>query len=160
GFGGYPEGCAYTDKNNWSPRIGLSWSPMAKTVVRAGSGIFYAFEDFNGLLQLARGLPTNVAQNLNAPSSFTPSFRGFDIFGASTDIGNVALSQAGIDLNQRTSYSPQVSLSIQKEVARNTVVETSYQGTWGIKLQQNVMPNNAQPGSGSVDPRRPYGGVV
>jgi len=112
GLGGYPEGCAYTDKNNWSPRIGLVWSPIAKTVIRAGGGIFYALTDFNGLLQLARGLPTNISQNLNAASSFTPSFQGFDIFGASAEVGSVALSQAGLDLRQRTSYSPQVSFSV------------------------------------------------
>src|SRR5262249_40596920 len=29
GLGGYPEGCAYTDKNNWSPRLGVVWSPRA-----------------------------------------------------------------------------------------------------------------------------------
>jgi hypothetical protein len=133
---------------------------MPKTVVRAGGGIFYALTDFNGLLQLARGLPTNVSQNLNAASSFTPSFQGFDIFGNSTEVGAIALSQAGIDLHQRSSYSPQVSLSIQRELAKNTILEATYQGTWGIKLQQNVQPNNAQPGPGPVDPRRPYAGVV
>jgi hypothetical protein len=31
-----------TDKNNIAPRIGISWSPMKNTVVRAGYGIFYA----------------------------------------------------------------------------------------------------------------------
>jgi hypothetical protein len=30
------------DKNNFAPRIGISWSPMKNTVVRAGYGIFYA----------------------------------------------------------------------------------------------------------------------
>ena len=40
------------------------------------------------------------------------------------------------------------------------MVEATYLGTFGIKLQQNVQPNNAQPGAGAVDPRRPYAGVV
>jgi len=31
-----------TDKNNFAPRIGISWSPLKDTVVRAGYGIFYA----------------------------------------------------------------------------------------------------------------------
>ena len=26
----------------------------------------------------------------------------------------------------------------------------------GLKLEQNVQPNNAQPGLGAIDPRRPY----
>src|SRR5690606_10019005 len=115
GLGGYPKGCAFTDKNNWSPRVGIAWAVNDKTVVRAGGGIFYALTDFNGLLQLARGLPTNISQNLNAAGSFVPSVRGFDIFGASATVGNIALSQAGLDLYQRTSYSPQISFSVQRE---------------------------------------------
>lgn len=30
------------DKNNFAPRIGVSWSPMKNTVVRAGYGMFFA----------------------------------------------------------------------------------------------------------------------
>jgi hypothetical protein len=160
GLGGYPKGCAFTDKNNFAPRLGLSFRAMEKTVVRAGAGIFYANTDFNGLLQLARGLPTNISQNLNAPSNFVPSFRGFDIFGSATEVGRIAVSQASIDLYQRTSYSPQISFSIQRELSSSTLVEASYLGTFGIRLQQNVQPNNAMPGSGAVDPRRPYAGLL
>lgn len=160
GLGGYPKGCAYMDRNNFSPRVGISFQATPKTVIRAGGGIFYANTDFNGLLQLARGLPTNVSQNLNAPSNFVPSFRGFDIFGPSAEVGRIAVSQASLDLFQRTSYSPQVSFSIQREITPNSVLEASYLGTWGIKLQQNVQPNNAMPGSGPVDPRRPYAGLI
>lgn len=160
GRGGYPRGCAYVDKNNFAPRFGLAWNALPKTVVRMGGGIFYANTDFNGLLQLARGLPTNISQNLNAPSAFVPSFRGFDIFGSGATVGTIALSQAALDLYQRTSYSPQVSFSIQREISANSVLEVSYLGTFGIKLQQNVQPNNAPPGAGAVDPRRPYAGVV
>jgi hypothetical protein len=160
GLGGYPKGCAYMDKNNFSPRVGISAQVTPKTVIRAGGGIFYANTDFNGLLQLARGLPTNVSQNLNAPSNFVPSFQGFDIFGPSATVGDVAVSQATLDLFQRTSYSPQVSFSIQREITQNSVLEVSYLGTFGIKLQQNVQPNNAMPGAGAVNPRRPYAGLV
>ncbi len=160
GLGGYPEGCAYTDKNNWSPRLGLVFNPLPKTVVRAGAGVFYSLTDFNGFLQLARGLPTNISQNLSAASSFVPTYRNFDIFGSSTDVGAIALSQAGLDLHQRTSYSPQISFSVQQEVAKNTIFEATYLATFGIKLQQNVQPNNARPGSAAVDPRRPYAGLV
>jgi hypothetical protein len=159
-LGGYPGGCAYTDKNNFSPRIGLAWNAAPKTVIRAGGGVFYALTDMNGFLQLARSLPTNLQQNLNAASTFVPSFRGFDIFGSSAEVGRTALTAAGLDLFQRTSYSAQTSFSIQRELARDTIVEATYLMTLGIKLQQNVQPNNAQPGTAAVDPRRPYAGVA
>jgi hypothetical protein len=48
---------------------------------------------------------------------------------------------------------------LQRELAPDLVIEAGYLATLGIKLQQNVQPNNAQPGRGAVDPRRPYGGL-
>jgi hypothetical protein len=158
GRGGYPRGCAYTDKNNFSPRVGLAWTPIARTVLRAGVGIFYSLTDNNGLFRLAATLPNNIGQTLNA-NNFVPQWTNFDVFGGAT-VGSVAVQQAALDINQRTSYSPQWSLSIQREIGRDMVVEASYLGSLGVKLQQNVQPNNAQPGAGAVDPRRPYAGLV
>src|SRR5262249_30189642 len=43
--------------------------------------------------------------------------------------------------------------------SRETVLEIGYLATLGLKLEQNVQPNNAQPGTGAVDPRRPLLGV-
>jgi hypothetical protein len=158
GQGGYPDGCAYTDYNNISPRLGIAWSPNAKTVVRAGGGIYYATTDNNGLYQLAITLPNNISQSLT-PNAFIPSIFNFNPFGGAV-VGPVAVTQPSLDLHQRTSYSPQWSLSIQRELSRDMVVEAGYLGTLGVKLQQNVQPNNSQPGAGSVDPRRPFGGLV
>jgi len=39
------------------------------------------------------------------------------------------------------------------------VVEAGYLANAGIKLEQNVQPNNAQPGAATLQPRRPYYGV-
>jgi hypothetical protein len=83
----------------------------------------------------------------------------FNPFGGAV-VGPVAVTQPSLDLRQRTSYSPQWSLSIQHELHADMIVELGYLATLGIKLQQNVQPNNSQPGAGSVDPRRPYGGIV
>jgi hypothetical protein len=158
GQGGYPDGCAYTDYNNFSPRLGLAWSPDAKTVIRAGGGVYYASTDNNGLYQLAITLPNNISQSLT-PNNFIPSIFNFNPFGGAV-VGPVAVTQPSIDLHQRTSYSPQWSFSVQREIAKDMLVEAGYLGTLGVKLQQNVQPNNSQPGSASVDPRRPYGGIV
>ncbi|MFN3322909.1 MAG: TonB-dependent receptor domain-containing protein [Bryobacteraceae bacterium] len=158
GQSGTPRGCAYTDRNNFSPRVGIVWSPQQKTVVRLGSGIFYAAWDANPLFRLAAGLPNNIIQTL-ASNNFIPQFSNFDIFGPAV-VGPRAVQQAGIDIDQRTSYSAQWSASVQREVRRDMVIEAGYLATMGIKLQQNVQVNNAQPGAGAVDPRRPYGGMV
>jgi hypothetical protein len=69
------------------------------------------------------------------------------------------VQQRSIDINQRTSYSTQWTFSIQQELGRDIILELGYQGDAGLKLEQNVQPNNAQPGLGAVDPRRPYKGL-
>jgi hypothetical protein len=157
GESGYPKGCAYTDKNNFAPRVGLAWAAKPKWVVRAGAGMFYALTDANGLFRLAAGLPDNIAQTLTS-NNVTPQFKNLDIFGPAV-AGPVQIQAAGIDLNQRTSYSLQWNFSVQHELAPNMVIEAGYLATLGLKLQQNVQPNNAQPGAGAIDPRRPYLGV-
>jgi hypothetical protein len=39
------------------------------------------------------------------------------------------------------------------------LVEAGYLATLGLKLEQNVQPNNSLPGLGAVDPRRPFQGL-
>ncbi len=157
GASGYPSGCAYTDYNNFAPRAGIVWSVTPRTVIRAGGGMFYSLTDANPLFRLAAGLPNNIAQTLTS-NSVTPQFSSLDIFGPAV-AGPVQIQAAGIDLNQRTTYSLQWNFSVQREIVKNVVIEAGYLATAGIKLEQNVQPNNAQPGAGAIDPRRPYVGL-
>jgi Carboxypeptidase regulatory-like domain/TonB dependent receptor len=154
GQSGYPKGCAYTDYNNFAPRLGVVWAATSKTVLRAGAGIFYAGNDLNPLFRLAAGLPDNLIQTLTS-NNFIPQYRGFDIFGPAA-VGPVQIQQAGIDINERTSYSIQWTFTVQRELWHRLAFEAGYMASLGLKLEQNVQPNNAQPGLGAVDPRRPY----
>jgi hypothetical protein len=79
-------------------------------------------------------------------------------FGANV-VGPVQLQAAALDLHERSSYSLQWNLAVQRELSHNMVLEVGYLATLGLKLEQNVQPNNAMPGPGNVDPRRPYLGV-
>ena len=154
GQSGYPKGCAHTDFNNFAPRLGVVYAMNSKTVIRAGSGVFYSNNDLNPLFRLAAGLPNNLAQTLTS-NNFVPQFKGFDIFGPAV-VGPTQIQQAGIDINQRTSYSVQWTFTIQRELWHKLAFETGYMASLGLKLEQNVQPNNAQPGLGAVDPRRPF----
>jgi hypothetical protein len=159
GQAGYPKGCAYTDKNNFAPRLGIVWAATPKTVIRAGSGFFYANNDLNPLFRLAAGLPGNIAQTLNS-DNFVPRFKNMDVFGPAV-VGPVQIQAAGIDINQRSSYMIQWNASVQREVAKDIVIEAGYLASLGLKLEQNVQPNNALPSIDSnIDARRPYAGVT
>ncbi len=48
---------------------------------------------------------------------------------------------------------------MQRELGDAWVVEAGYVGTRGRFLEQNVQPNNAMPGTGAVNPRRPFAGM-
>lgn len=69
GQSGYPKGCAYTDKNNFAPRLGVVWRAEARTVVRAGAGVYYAATDANPLFRLAAGIPATWRRRLPITTS-------------------------------------------------------------------------------------------
>jgi hypothetical protein len=158
GQSGYPKGCASTDYNNFAPRLGVVWAANPKTVIRGGGGVFYSGNDMNPLFRLAAGLPDNIAQTLTS-NNFVPQYRGFDIFGPAV-VGPVQIQQAGIDLQQRTTYSMQWTFTLQRELWHKVAFEVGYMASLGLKLEQNVQPNNSQPGLGAVDPRRPYAALT
>jgi Carboxypeptidase regulatory-like domain/TonB-dependent Receptor Plug Domain/TonB dependent receptor len=155
GKSGHPAGCAYTNWTNYSPRAGLVWSANPKTVIRAGGGLYYGTQDGNTLLKLAQSLPTTYAQTLTF-NAFVPQNPNLNVFTAAI-VGSQAISAASIDAHQKNPYSPQWSLNIQREIAKQTVVEVGYLGSLGVHLEQNVQPNNGLPGTAV---KRPYFGLT
>jgi len=158
GQNGMPKGCAYTDKNNVAPRVGFSWLASERLVVRGGAGLYFSPQDANPLFRLAAGLPGNIAQTLTFNAFVPANAPGYNIFGPAM-LGPVQIQQAGIDLFQQTSQSTQWTLAVQRQLANEWITEVSYTGTRAKYLEQNVQPNNALPGLGAVDPRRPFGGL-
>ena len=154
GEDGYPEGCAYTNWHDFSPRLGFAWSVNTKTVVRAGVGVYYGTQDGNTLLKLAQTLPTTYAQTLTF-NAYVPSCERWPTLRPS--VGKASIQAAAIDLHQGTPYSPQWSLNIQRQIAPETVIEIGYFGDAGIHLEQNVQVNNSMPGTAV---KRPYFGLT
>jgi Carboxypeptidase regulatory-like domain/TonB dependent receptor len=156
GRDGYPDGCAATNWKNFSPRVGAAWAVGAKTVVRAGAGLYYGTQDDNTLLKLAQSLPTTYNQTLTAPSAYVPSSTISNVFSPAV-VGSASIQAAAIDPGQGTPYSPQWSLNVQRELASKTVLEVGYLGTGGVHLEQNVQVNNSMPGTTA---KRPYFGLT
>jgi len=172
---GVPKGLSNTYYKSFAPRIGIAWSPDAKdgllgklfggagkTSIRAGFGIFYnpveqlvleqfsaeppfggstfvfntqfntpflgqdgqtAFPNpFNGILNPPRGQPVDWSV-----------FRPILLFGQAAK-------------NPRTQYAEQYNLTIQREVAKDLVLQLSYVGRQGHRLlaSQDLNPGNPQ----------------
>jgi hypothetical protein len=145
GQDGYPDGCGYTNKKNFSPRLGVAWSVNSKTVIRAGGGVYYGTQDGNTLLKLAQSLPSTYNQTLTF-NAYVPSVTLGNVFGPAV-VGTASIQAAALDLHQGTPYSPQWSFNIQRTLAKDTVVEVGYLGSAGVHLEQNVQINNSMPGT-------------
>ncbi len=146
-----------TDKNNFAPRIGIAYRPFndVKTVIRAGFGTFYNYQIVgNGITPLSRNSPFRQRQTSGPfPLTTRPLPNVGDLF-----VGIPSVVPPGIDENFRTAYINQWSLGIQRELAENLVLDVSYLGSTGHKLPLQVNINQAFPGPGSVNSRRPFQG--
>jgi hypothetical protein len=130
-----------SDKNNFSPRVGIAWDPFkkGKTVVRAGYGLYYD-QPLVGIFE----------QNafVNPPYNNSAVFSGAGVGFSSPSggaLGNLpvrALIASSPDF--RTPEMQQWSFGVQHEVIRNVVAEVSYVGTRGDHLIRPVNINYPQ----------------
>lgn len=132
------------DTNNFSPRIGVAYSPWNSWVVRAGYGIFFdrevlanlnralekdgvhGFEQFLDGPAAALTFQQNGGGAVNAPSLLPPS---------------VYRPQPGLP----TPYSQQANLSIEHLLASNMTATASYLFVRGIQLPRTVNVNLLPP---------------
>jgi hypothetical protein len=153
GVGGQPRQLWSADRNNFAPRIGITWNPLKNTVVRTGYGIFYvplgidrmtvnqsgytlrnalvpSFD--NGLTfaaSLSNPFPSGIQRPLGAAG------------GLATDIGR---SISFFNGTPRNGYMQRFSFGVQQELPAQVLVDVSYVGNRGTKLAVN-RPYNALP---------------
>lgn len=160
GQNGASRGLVTTDKNDFSPRVGLAWSPFKnnKTVFRAGYGRFFSYQE------IRTGDPLQLAYNL--PFFFEPSFVSDGITPILTVSGgfpplNVNDAKfAGVTSNDSRLHAPvtdEWNFNVQHELPANILVEVAYVGAKSTHLQVLVDHNqDPVPGPGDVQSRRPY----
>ncbi len=138
----------------FAPRLGLSYSLNAKTVIRAGAGLFFDKPEGNiifgqpGIVPFLQAASFTNGQlaNPTGPGGATPT-----IFGMSS-----------IDPNLRVSRTAQYSMSVQHEARFGTQLQAAYVGNVGRHLlrQPNInVPSFAAAqaaGSVNIDTIRPY----
>lgn len=168
GDAGSPSGVNFPDKNDWAPRVGFAWDPRGngRTSLRGAFGVFYDIlkgEDnlqFNGQepfyastgLQFSplSGNPTAEVNYLTAPFTATgvqnpfpsqPPPKNLDFAAA----GFLPIGASGsvfvVDPHLRTPYTYQYHLTLQHEVANNTIAEASYVGSSSHSLTALTQAN-------------------
>ncbi len=141
------------DFNNFAPRVGFAWDPTGsgKTALRANWGIFYdrligataGSVDNNtpGFAQVvnlypnrASGADARLSDGIPLPQQPTaPILRP----AANRGTDNLFLFAP----NLRTGYVQHYSLTLQREIFKNTFIEAGYVGTHGTKLFMDLNLN-------------------
>jgi outer membrane receptor protein involved in Fe transport len=152
---GAPNGVNFPNKTNFAPRFGFAWDPQgdAKTSVRGGIGMFYDILKGEDNLQFNGQAPffSSVSLQSFSPLNGTPPTVNYlaqpflangatNPFPSQPPTSNLDFNAAGfipfggssvyfVDPHLRTPYSYQYNLSIQREVARNLMLELAYVGS-------------------------------
>ena len=155
------------DYRDWGPRLGLAYSAIAKTVIRAGYGISYSFFNRVGSAQeginapqALFGIQTQSISGGVVPANFLTTQNSF-----TTGIDNPASFNPltsnidYIDANTRWPYIQSWFLSVERELPRDWVVELAYNGNHSLRLPIIADYNQAVPnqpgGTLGVQARRP-----
>jgi outer membrane receptor for ferrienterochelin and colicin len=133
------------DTNNFSPRIGLAWSPSSKWVVRAGYGTFF---DRYVLASLTRAIEFNGSQGFEqvidgsaAASAFAGAGGGSQI----ASISGVAPSIYQPDPHMATPYSQQANAGAEYLLAKDVTFRADYLFVRGVKLSRTLNVNLLPP---------------
>jgi outer membrane receptor protein involved in Fe transport len=160
---GVPAGLTQTYYKAFAPRIGIAWSPgtSGKTSIRAGWGLFYNPIEQLVLEQFSAEPPFGgsvflVETMFNTP--FYPQSGGFaypNPFNGIQDpprnqpvdwsLFRPALLFGEFQPHMRSQYSAQYNLTIQRELAKDLVLQVGYVGTQGHRLLATKDLNRATP---------------
>jgi hypothetical protein len=154
GQNNYPEGLMFPNRANFAPRLGIAQSiPRLGLVAHVAYGIFYTPVDMNTWCNQRHNVPY-VFPLTSQSDPFTPSITTLNF--PATVLGTSVISFTGLQLHAPAQYIQQWSTSIEKQLGAETTVELGYLGAGGFHLQRSHLINNAQPGPGLIQPRRPH----
>jgi len=178
-YGGvYGKTLIHPDLNDFAPRIGFAWAMDDKTVLRGGFGTSYIHytragsgdilainapqAQFAAVTQItpttsnhcSTPLPAQIiATGSTKPSCYATSDQGYPS-GLVTTFNSATDNITWINKNRRDSYVENAFLSVQRELAKNTILDVAYIFNHGLKLEGFINGNQKNPSNGFA---RPYG---
>ena len=151
-----PYNISYTDKKQFGPRLGVSFSADPNTVFRAGIGIFYEPEGTSGRVNLNM-LPFRLNETQSQTQNATPTRTLADFFlGAplSSPLANPSLvpTKTHMAVGRNVHYS----FDMQHQFSSRDVFDIGYVGNRGVHLNSSNDFNDPTPAPGAIQARRPY----
>jgi hypothetical protein len=156
------------DGNNFMPRIGLAYSLTPKTVLRAGYGIFYTSMGIRrgDVIQTGFSYTTSLVPTLDSGLTFISSLANpfpngiTEAPGASQGV-NTYLGQNISFFNTKlaTPYMQRWQFGLQRELPGRVVLEATYMGNRGTKLETTRNLNGTQLEYLSTSPVRDQGRI-
>jgi hypothetical protein len=176
GGGVYGHTLVNPDLKDFGPRLGFAYAADAKTAVRGGFGISYSHYTRAGsgdilainapqaqFASVTQSTPTTtnhcnplpaqiIAVGATTPSCFATSDQGYPS-GLVTTFNPATDNITYVPKNTKDSYVESYFLSVQRQLAKNSLVDLAYVGNHGLKLQGFLNANQKNPSLGFA---RPY----
>jgi Carboxypeptidase regulatory-like domain len=153
GVSGNPSRTWSTAYAKVAPRVGFSYAATPTTVVRAGYGILYLPTSERGYGDATVGF-SQTTNMLTTVNGFTPvntldnPFPSGVLLPAGAAAGvtvSTGSTVSGFLYHTPVSYEQQWNGGLEQDLGKGVVLNLNYGGSHGVKLPQNLTPNDLQP---------------
>lgn len=145
------------DMNNFEPRVGFAATFGKSWVLRGGYGISYS-PALMGSDQAFRNAPFSSTYSVVTSTPGLPANRLSD--GLPVPVANSVTNPSGslsaVAFSGATPYVHQYNVTLQRQLPFGLTATASYVGVIGRDVVLSVPINDAAPGVGTVQQRRPY----
>jgi hypothetical protein len=129
------------------PSLGLVW--------HVAYGVFFTPVDMNTWCNQRHNIPYVFPETAQS-DNYTPNAAIANYNFAPPVLGKTVVSFTGMSLHASPQYIQQWSTSLEKSLGQKSTIEVGYIGSGGWHLQRAHLINNAPPGPGLIQPRRPF----
>jgi len=145
---------------DYAPRVGFAYAVTPDIAIRGGLGTSFAHYTRAGSGDiLPINAPSALFVSVTQPSTATTAgFRTLDQgypAGLATNFTPGTDNITYIPKDTEDSYVESFFLSVQKELAKNTLLDIAYIGNHGLKLQGFLNANQGNPSLGLANPTSP-----
>jgi hypothetical protein len=164
GGGVYGKTLVNPSLGDYAPRVGFAYAATPSIAVRGGYGTSFVHYTRAGSGDiLAINAPNALFVSVTQPSTATAA--GYRTVDQGYPAGLATTFSPGTDnityvpKDTKDSYVESYFLSVQKSLAKNTLLDLAYIGNRGLKLQGFMNANQGNPALGIANPTNPNAGA-